>query len=335
MALKPPVEVPQGAIRLNTDSQKLEFFAQDQWWQMATTEAPPIGGRMIIQQGGYSPAQKITYVNISTKGNAIDFGTTTKDYYESSAVGSKTRCVFAGGSLAGGHDNIMEYITIASQGNAVDFGDEVEGSQNPTGGSGDNTRGILCGGVSSNMISYFTISSTGNAIDFGADQPFTGTYSCAVNSTTRSVMAGGRVSPYTAQNAMWYITIQSTGIVNDFGDQSVTQGCFNRSSCDSSTRGILAGGREGTHPSGGNTNIMEYITIATTGNGIEFGDLTAATQMSGGSSNCTRGVFTHGSDTTGIDTMEIATLGNAVEFGDNLYSTSTGCSTSNAHGGLV
>ena len=39
MATKPPVEVPQGAIRLNTDSQKLEFFAQDQWWEMATDSA--------------------------------------------------------------------------------------------------------------------------------------------------------------------------------------------------------------------------------------------------------------------------------------------------------
>ncbi len=47
MALKPPVEVPQGAIRLNTDSQKLEFFAQDQWWEMATTESSPIAGRAI------------------------------------------------------------------------------------------------------------------------------------------------------------------------------------------------------------------------------------------------------------------------------------------------
>ena len=44
MATKPPVEVPQGAIRLNTDSQKLEFFAQDQWWQMATDSTAPIDG---------------------------------------------------------------------------------------------------------------------------------------------------------------------------------------------------------------------------------------------------------------------------------------------------
>ena len=42
MALKPPVEVPQGAIRLNTDSQKLEFYAQDQWWEMAT-DVPNLG----------------------------------------------------------------------------------------------------------------------------------------------------------------------------------------------------------------------------------------------------------------------------------------------------
>ena len=44
MAFKPPVEVPQGAIRLNTDTQKLEFYAQDQWWEMAT-EQPQSGSQ--------------------------------------------------------------------------------------------------------------------------------------------------------------------------------------------------------------------------------------------------------------------------------------------------
>ncbi len=33
MSNQPPIEVPQGAIRLNTDSQKLEFFAQDRWYE--------------------------------------------------------------------------------------------------------------------------------------------------------------------------------------------------------------------------------------------------------------------------------------------------------------
>ena len=72
MALKPPVEVPQGAIRLNTDSQKLEFYAQDQWWEMATDVASPIATRGVLA-GGYTPAawvNTIDYIMIATAGNA-------------------------------------------------------------------------------------------------------------------------------------------------------------------------------------------------------------------------------------------------------------------------
>ena len=42
MSNKPPIEVPQGAIRLNTDSQRLEFFAQDRWYEFAT-DTPTLG----------------------------------------------------------------------------------------------------------------------------------------------------------------------------------------------------------------------------------------------------------------------------------------------------
>ena len=78
MALKPPVEVPQGAIRLNTDSQKLEFFAQDQWWRMAT-DVPTLSGgvRGLAIGGNTSPTgvnNKIDYITIPSAGNAIDFG---------------------------------------------------------------------------------------------------------------------------------------------------------------------------------------------------------------------------------------------------------------------
>ena len=47
MSNKPPIEVPQGAIRLNTDSQKLEFFAQDRWYEMATETASGLGLSLI------------------------------------------------------------------------------------------------------------------------------------------------------------------------------------------------------------------------------------------------------------------------------------------------
>ena len=48
MSNQPPIGVPQGAIRLNTDSQKLEFFAQDRWYEFATEDASGVGGRVSV-----------------------------------------------------------------------------------------------------------------------------------------------------------------------------------------------------------------------------------------------------------------------------------------------
>ena len=43
MSNQTPIGVPQGAIRFNTDSQKLEFYAQDRWYEIAT-DFPYLGG---------------------------------------------------------------------------------------------------------------------------------------------------------------------------------------------------------------------------------------------------------------------------------------------------
>ena len=52
MSNLPPIEVPQGAIRLNTDSQKLEFYAQDRWYEMANDSPNLDGGSRGIWGGG-------------------------------------------------------------------------------------------------------------------------------------------------------------------------------------------------------------------------------------------------------------------------------------------
>ena len=44
----PPSEIPQGAIRFNTDTHKLEFYAQGEWWIMST-DTPNLGQRVLIQ----------------------------------------------------------------------------------------------------------------------------------------------------------------------------------------------------------------------------------------------------------------------------------------------
>ena len=340
-----PQEIPTGAVRYNTDTDRMEVYIGDTWMEVATTESAPIGGRMLVQQGEVSPRTSIDYLNMTTEGTAIDFGDTSKTFYECAACGNKTRGVFAGGTY-GSNNNVMEFVTIASTGNAEDFGDMAQ-STNPGGGGGNQTRGILCGGAypNSNMISFFNMTSKGNASDFGADSPFSGAYSAALGSPTRTIMFSGRMaSPgpgYKTTDDIWFITPQTTGIVNDFGtyqNASGSDGSFNAAGASSPTRGIIAGGYAGTYPSGANTNQMEFLTIATTGNSVDFGDLTKSKQMSKGAATSVRGFFTFWYSTPApvdsVDSVIFSSLGNASHFADLTFQTGSGMSLSNAHGGL-
>ena len=70
-------------------------------------------------------------------------------------------------------------------------------------------------------------------------------------------------------------------------------------------------------------NIIDYVTIATTGNASDFGDLATWRTAGSGSSNSTRGLFVGGSIYVGntdsnsntIDYITIATTGNSTDFG--------------------
>ena len=74
----PPVETPLGAIRFNSDSQKLEYFNGQVWMQVHTFNPDLDGGVRGIWAGGSNPAcDVIEYVTIPTAGNAIDFGDQT------------------------------------------------------------------------------------------------------------------------------------------------------------------------------------------------------------------------------------------------------------------
>ena len=70
---------------------------------------------------------------------------------------------------------------------------------------------------------------------------------------------------------------------------------------------------------GSNTNVLDYVTIDTTGNATDFGDLTVSRRNAGVCANKTRGIICGGysSDYSNvIDYITIATAGNAVDFGD-------------------
>ncbi len=90
------------------------------------------------------------------------------------------------------------------------------------------------------------------------------------------------------------------------------------------TRGITGGGLLSGQTS---TNVINYVTIATPSNAVDFGDLSVGRETLGALSNGTRGLFGGGAvDTSGgrsnvIDYITIGTLGNATDFGDLQYQT--------------
>ena len=79
-------------------------------------------------------------------------------------------------------------------------------------------------------------------------------------------------------------------IAIDFGD---LQQFINKvASVSSSKRAVTAGGFD----SPAFTNIIDFITIANTGNATDFGDLLTAKRNVGGAGNDTRGIYLGGAN---------------------------------------
>ena len=344
MALKPPVEVPQGAIRLNTDSQKLEFFAQDQWWEMET-DTPNLaestdgasGTRGLWLGGanwsGNSPYNitSIEAVSLASNGNAFDFGDMTEARRNGGQCASSTRALLAGGYDGSNRVNTIDFVTISSTGNGTNFGDRTT-IGTATAGAANSTRGVWHGAntpSATDIIDYITIASTGNAVDFG-NTSHTNNNNAGFSSPTRAIF--GANGP---NGDCDYVTIPTTGNAIDFSSTDRTEV---PAAGSNSTRGIFAGGER--QPAGSGTQVIVFHTIATLGNFSNFGDLTAVRKGGGGVSSSTRFAVGGGSNSSSpsginvIDFVSFATAGDATDFGDlttvrNPYS---GCS--NGHGGL-
>ena len=178
-------------------------------------------------------------------------------------------------------------------------------------------RGLWEGGATStptgNVIDYVTISTTGNAITFGSLTSARQATKNACASSTRGVFGGGYGgSGYAGANVIDYVTISSTGNATDFGD--LTQATASVGAASNSIRGIFYGGQN-SPSSPFTTNVISYITIAQTGNAVDFGDAIVAASEYAGCSSSTRGLFAS-ANPTGIDYITIASLGNASDFGN-------------------
>ena len=203
-------------------------------------------------------------------------------------------------------------------------------------GGGNQTRGLMCGGLTDpsykDEIDFVTIASAGDAVDFGNLTQARLDAETASNGS-RMVIYGG--SAPTTTNVMDFVTIASTGNAQDFGDVSGGLQNGRAASGDSSTRGVFMGGRYSPSPS--QTSDIQFITIASLGNSVRFGDLATAKKFATGTSSKTRAICMGGatpSALTDIEYVTIATEGDAVDFGDLLNARYSGAAASNDHGGL-
>jgi len=272
---------------------------------------------------------------IATLGNSVNWGETLTRRSPAQACGSSTRAVFAGGYYGGGASNIIEYNLFSTSSSGADFGDLAYAKATQGAGFGSNTRGIFAGGQGDprDSIQYITIASTGNATVFGtlSSEDFSAG-SGAFSSTTRGIIAESGNSNYTRMD---YVTIASTGNGEDFGDLTGETDRDEFAGASNSTRGLFGGGWTG---GGSSFNIIDYVTIASTGNTTDFGNLTLARRQLGAAASSTRAIFMGGS--TGsirntIDYVEIASTGNAADFGDLVGGSYNHAGCSNAHGGIA
>ena len=338
----PPSEIPLGAMRFNSDSQKLEYWNGDIWMQVHTFSPNLNGGPRGLYFNGSVPGTNevntIEYITISTQGNATNFGDSTISSRQGTAFSNSTRAIRGGGvTPGGGHSDVLDYVTIASMGDATDFGDLTQQKIGHPAGFANETRGICAGGEKSgpvanvDVIEYVTIATTGDAKDFG-DLTYTAQGESGGASPTRAIVAGGFTPSIIS--AINFFTMATTGNAQVFGELSVGRRGSSRGQSNNSTRWIMIGGQTPSY-----INNIEYVTIATLGNGIDFGDCPTNLSVTAPMSSPTRCVFAGGSSSdptlvNNISYIEFATGGTAADFGDTTTATSGANGCSNGHGGL-
>ena len=283
----PPVEIPLGAMRFNSDSQKLEYFNGEIWMQVHTEPNAPIAGRGIQFGSGSNPRDEIQYFNLTTSGDALDFGNLNSGRSSTTSVSNSIRGYCCGGYYAPGEQNEIQEIKIATQGNAIDFGDLTHTmARGNRGEVSSSTRGIVFGRQGYyDVIQYITLGQKGNAVDFG-NLTYSQENAGGCGSPTRGIVWGGEKQPSPHYiNNIEYITIATTGNAVDFGDDLL--GYLGANSQSTPIRAFFTGGYA---PGGNSTKMIRSFNIASGGNAIDWGDVSTIMSGLSGCSNAHGGL---------------------------------------------
>ena len=309
------------------------------------------GGRgRLVFGGGYYPSPHadlgtMDFVEISTLGNAVDFGDLSIARAALQCGSSGTRGLFAGGTHPGrpstGQTQI-DYITFQSGGGVGDFGDMSFIGTHKGAGISNGVRGVFCGGYEGNSpyhmlptCQFVTIATTGNSAFFGElTQP--AQTDASVSDRTRGCITGmeiGNNPSTTLINNIEFLTTATLGNAQDFGDLTLARRCSNGCS-SSTTRGLFYSGSPGPGP---HRNTIDFITIQSKGDATDFGDMSTFGNVGGAvhGSNLTRSVNHQSGDGNVIEFVTIATTGNTSDFGDMTNGRAPAGAIDNSNGSIT
>ena len=249
------------------------------------------------------------------------------------------RGFFCGGNVTGGTSEDITSIIISTRGKAVDFGTMVSERTGPA-SCANEVRGLVMGGSVpgsyKNDIDYFSTESGGKSIDFGDLTQVVNNLG-AVASSTRGLRIGGSIgnAANKMKNVIDYVEIMTTGNSLDFGDITTEKSQYPHTAA-SPTRAVICGGGAAS-PGPGIQSSIEFITMASKGNSINFGEMPIKGTRVGTVSNTVRAVhhsgYSNGS-TAGLYYLTIASEGNSTEFGE-LDRTNNPKDTSNVNDGYT
>ena len=326
-----------GTTRFNQDFGTLEFFDGINWKTVNSYNRSGAGrGYFAGGDPGGVNNKRIATVLIQTLGSATNFGELEDGRQNGStggALSSSTRALVSGGFISPAATSDVEYFALTSTGNAVDFGNLRVAVRNHA-SCASSTRGLFGGGEPgpSAEITYVEIATTGDSLNFG-DLTVARNQITATSSPTRGVFIAGEQD----FQVMDYVIIASKGDAIDFGDLSKSRD--NCSGVSNGVRGVIGSGFGGPGASV-RVKTMDYITFASQGNAIDFGERSEEADTAA-TCDSTRGIFKSDfvspSKTTSnvVDYITIASAGNAIDWGDFVDSGSqTMGNMSDSHGGL-
>ena len=278
------------------------------WGELITVGAALAGGASNnirgVFVGGFTGTPTNSRINtiqaltIPTNGEIFDFGDLQFNSQQLSGVGNATRGVYANGyaypnmSPVSSDSLNMTYtmIEFMSSANRTDFGDIIDNAACRDLATCETPiRGYFAGGEGTGLvdtthnknITTKGFANNSESLNFGELSTLSQRGSAVGSATRGCFIIGSTIPAYV--NTIEYITLTTSGESTDFGDATSNAGTLNNNSASNTIRGVYHIGR--STPGGAALNTLDYITIATTGNAQDFGDLNYVTRSGCGFSD--------------------------------------------------